>query len=104
MRTLKFNVDRQIITKDGDFENLIAGTCGYLQARFQFSADWIGMKKIVTFTANGKDTYVPLFEDCCQIPVEVLQYNKIAVSVEGRNKERKLVTNGVEFTQVGGKA
>lgn len=103
MRILDFKVDKQIITKVGDFENLIAGTCGYLHAKFQFSPDWNGMKKVVTFTAGGKEYYVPVIGDTCCIPPEALEYNRIVVSVEGRKPDGRLITNGVEFTQAGGK-
>ncbi len=103
MRTLNFKVNKQIITKEGDFENLVAGTCGYLHANFQFSPDWNGMKKVVTFKAGGKEYYAPVIGDTCCIPTEGLQYSKIEVYVEGRKPGGRIVTNGVEFEQVGGK-
>ena len=51
MRTLRFNVSGQeLIRAPGcDFSNIIAGTSGYLQAAFEFGADWDGTVRVAAF-------------------------------------------------------
>lgn len=47
MRTLKFNVNGQILRADSkcDFENIVAGSKNYLIAEFNFNAEWLPYKK-----------------------------------------------------------
>ena len=42
MRTLYFDVDKQVISKDPqcDYSNLVVGSEGYLELSFRFSKEW----------------------------------------------------------------
>ena len=62
MRTLKFKVDGQIITKhpDCDFSNLVPGTEGYLRAEFIFSDELI-TESIRTQLGYGCSFFSPFF-------------------------------------------
>lgn len=45
MRILQFRINRQKLSKDGDFSGLIAGTKGYLYTAYNFDGEWDGCKK-----------------------------------------------------------
>lgn len=108
MRTLKFVVDNQIITRDPacDFSNLIPGTEGYLRAEFSFSPEWDGYAKIAGFWSPLGIEYPPqILEDgnSCMIPSEALQKQTFKVQIVGKNtKGVVLRTNKVTVIQNGG--
>lgn len=89
MRTLEFNVSRQKITKAPgcDFSHLVAGTSGYLRAKFNFSNEdnaWTGCIKAASFWYNGVEHAVLLgADDSCIIPAEALVGRNFYVSVTG---------------------
>lgn len=106
MRTLKFIVRGQIITKDEtcNFNNLVPGSSGYLKAQFQFSKEWEGCVKVVEFTRNGKECTPQLLSNgvSCDIPAEVLTGRAFKIRVLGKNSKIKITTNRVEILQNGG--
>ncbi len=108
MRTLKFIVDGQIITKDPrcDFTNLIPGTEGYLRAEFSFSPEWNNCVKVAAFwSAVGKEYPPQELKDgmSCMIPSEALKHYAFKVGVIGKSPTLKLITNKIAVTQDGGK-
>ena len=106
MRTLKFNVDGQIINKDPecDFSNLVPGTSGYLRAEFTFSSEWDNTAKVVSFWRNGHECKPQILKDgkSCKIPEEALTSRQFKIGVLGKNKNTKLTTNKIEVGQNGG--
>lgn len=108
MRTLKFIVEDQIIRADPDcnFDNLVPGTDGYLQAVFSFSKEWNDCVKIATFySMMGKEYEPKKLEDgrTCMIPAEALKRRIFKVQVNGRGKNsKKLRTNRLAVRQNGG--
>lgn len=100
MRTLKFIVEGQHIEKDPscDFSGLVAGTEGYLQAKFSFSEEWNGCGKIAEFRlhATAEPVSVKLVGDACAIPPEALIGKSFKVSVIGIRKGFRIQTNMVE--------
>lgn len=105
MRTLKFDVDGLIVSKNPscDFDNLIPGTAGYLKAEFSFSSDWNGTVKVVEFL-RGSIEYTPqVLEDgrSCFIPEEVLAYPRFQIRVHGKREGLRLKTNRLEVCQKG---
>lgn len=96
-RILEFDVKRQRLIKHRgcDFSNIVAGTSGYLKAKFNFSHDeWAGCKKAASFWINGEETAVLLNKnDMCEIPPEVLVGDRFEVSVTGKNSNYKILTN-----------
>ena len=107
MRTLKFIVDKQIITQDPscDFENLVPGTEGYLQAEFDFSPEWKHCVKVAAFwSVLGREYQPQVLKDgaTCMIPAEALAKKKFMVSVVGQSKTRKMTTNKLTIVQDGG--
>lgn len=91
MRILEFEINGQHIRKkrDCDFTGLVAGTSGYLYAKFHFSKDWNGCLKVASFWASDDLEEFPVeleeFEGAygCVIPAEVLTGETFRVSVLG---------------------
>lgn len=108
MRTLKFIVDKQIISQNPacDFTGLFPGSEGYLQAEFSFSPEWNGSTKVAAFYSNLGREYPPqLLEDgrTCMIPVEALQKRKFKIQIIGQQGDIKLTTNKLTISQNGGR-
>lgn len=88
-RILEFIVDKQRLTKNRkcDFTGLVAGTEGYLRAKFAFSKEWDDCAKIVTFWRSDdlQDQFpVKLDEDdCCDIPAVVTREKEFKISILG---------------------
>lgn len=108
MRTLKFVVDGLKIEKDPncDFDNLVPGTEGYLQAVFSFSSEWQGCNKVAAFfSMTGKEYEPQILEDgkSCIIPAEALKKRRFKIQVLGKKEGFGLVTSKVTVSQNGGK-
>ena len=104
MRTLEFNVNKQRLNKrlGCDFSGLVAGSVGYLQAKFHFSEDeWNKCTtKIASFWVNDKEQAVRLdSSNSCEIPPEVLIGSKFEVSVIGAAPGYKIMTNKIPVRQ-----
>lgn len=101
MRILEFEVNKQTIRKkpDCDFSGLVAGTRGYLRAKFTFSADWDGCRKAASFWRGGKEYAVLLDQNACEIPAEVLTGGVFEVSVTGRKRGLNIPSNRVRVKQ-----
>lgn len=109
MRTLKFIVNKQIISCDPncDFSNLIPGTEGYLRAEFSFSPEWDGCAKVAGFWSAMGIEYPPqALTDgvSCMIPAEALKKQIFKIEILGKNNHGvTLKTNRVVVTQDGGR-
>lgn len=102
-RVLEFEVKRQRIVKksDCDFSGIVAGTAGYLKAKFYFSPDdWGGCRKAASFWNDGQE-YAKLLDDndMCVIPGEALTNRKFKVSVTGKKVGYQIVTNKATVRQ-----
>lgn len=109
MRTLKFIVNAQTITKDPtcDFSNLIPGTDGYLRAEFSFSKEWDDYTRVAGFySVMGKEYSPKLLAEgrYCIIPTDALVRRAFKVQVVGKKLSdgSTLTTNKVEVYQDGG--
>lgn len=106
MRTLKFIVDDQIITKDPhcDFSNIVPGSEGYLQAKFSFSSAWDGCAKVAGFYSVMGEEYQPqlLKDDTCIIPTEACERQEFKIRIFGKKDGFKITTNKVVVNQNGG--
>lgn len=104
MRMLEFNVDKQQLTKTPgcDFGNLVAGSVGYLYAKFYFQEDWDKCSTKIARFWIGNQEYARCLDDngCCEIPNEVLTMNKFGVSVIGAAPGYKIETNKIYVRQV----
>lgn len=105
MRTLCFIVEGQRLKQDPacDFGGIVSNSKGYLQARFRFSADWKGCKKVAIFTGEDGEEPVPILGDCCMIPDRVLTGTTVLVSVVGQRGGLRIPTNTTDFKQKTGR-
>ena len=101
MRTLKFIITAQAITKDPDcdFSGIVAGTQGYLQAEFSVSQEWAGCRMAAVFSSLGKEYPRPVIEGKCEIPKEALTWDNFGVRVVGEKEGYRITTNEVKVTQ-----
>ena len=102
MRTLEFNVNGQRLKKksDCDFSGIVAGSVGYLRAKFHFSKEWEGCKKAASFWREGFEYAVLLDEnDSCLINSEALNSDCFQVSVTGMKPDYTIKTGKVKVRQ-----
>lgn len=101
MRVLKFDVSGQSIKKDPDcnFDGIVKGTKGYLQAEFTFDKEWDGCKIAAVFTKYGKEYAAPLKNNVCEIPDEALTYKEFSVKVVGVRNDYRITTNSEKVMQ-----
>lgn len=104
MRNLDFIVSDQRLTRDPlcDFTGIAAGSKGYLVARFRFSAEWGGCKKVAVFLRKGKEYAVGIQSNMCMIPWEALVDNPaVQLYVIGRRPGGyEITTNQAAFPQI----
>lgn len=103
-RTLQFNVKKQRLTKDRtcDFSHIVAGSVGYLKARFIFCSEWEHKAKAASFWAENDDMeYAMLLDENneCVIPTEVLVGKEFTVSVMGATDRYLIRTNKIKVKQ-----
>lgn len=97
MRVLRFIVNGQKLTPDPacDFSGIVSNSRGYLVARFTFSYEWAGFKKVALF--EGADP-VPLKNNFCVIPAEALTGRTVRLSIVGQGRhDHQHQTTSTEF-------
>lgn len=101
MRILDFNVSGQKIQKNTncDFTDIVAGSKGYLRARFDFSTDWAGCKKVAVFISHGQEYPVAIISGICEIPADALVAKTVKVYIIGRRPGFEISTNTIIFEQ-----
>nr|DAJ42823.1 MAG TPA: hypothetical protein [Caudoviricetes sp.] len=102
MRTLEFVVKGQKMIKkaDCDFTNIIAGSKGYLRAKFYFESDeWKDSKKVAGFWSGGQEFAAFLDDDSCLIPEEALTRYYFLVQVTGIKGYQRIKTSTIEVSQ-----
>lgn len=102
MRNLDFIVTGQTLQRDPDcdFGGIAAGSQGYLQARFRFSKEWTGCKKVAVFFYKGQEYPVGLENNMCMIPWDVLVDSRaVRLYVVGRRPGVQITTNMAAFPQ-----
>lgn len=104
MRDLIFDVVQQRLKRndDCDFSGIVAGSEGYLRAKFNFlDSSWDGCKKIAGFSAPYvEDIGVVLDDDnSCMIPAEVTHSEEFGVVLIGAKPDYKIPTNFLRIRQ-----
>ena len=104
MRILEFTVRNQRLLKKitCDFSGLVAGSVGYLYAKFEFPyGGWDEYPvKIVSFWLGDKESAVKLDENnMCEIPAEILLGEEFRVYLIGANDKNRIDTNEVFIRQ-----
>ena len=102
MRTLEFVAESQLLKKktDCDFSNIVAGSVGYLEAKFHFSSEWDDCRKAASFWADGNEYPVLLdSNNTCVIPPQALTGERFLVSVTGVRSEYKIKSTKTKVRQ-----
>ena len=102
MRDLNFKVVGQKLSKEGDFNDIVVGSKGYLKACFTFNSEWNGFAKVAVFKANNSDEVIVKIspEGECLVPDEVTDGAYISIRVVGKSKRGQWITSGtVSFLQ-----
>ena len=104
MRVLEFEVQKQRLKKKStcDFSGLVAGSIGYLRAKFYFSENEWGScsDKIARFWIDDQEHAKRLdVNNSCDIPPQVLTGSKFEVSVIGVAPGYKIETNKIIVKQ-----
>lgn len=106
MRRLIFNVSGQKIEKNPicDFDNIVAGSEGYLVAKFMFYGNsWKNLKKAARFVDEVGVEHAALLDtnDTCTIPKEVLDGATFKVGAMGvsEDKAKQIVTAWITVKQ-----
>lgn len=103
MRLLEYKVLGQRLIPVGDHDGVVAGSRGYLQAKFSFDESWNGCTKVASFCINGKEYAERLDKnDSCIIPHEVLVGSTFDVYVEGRKPGYRIPSRTITERQIGG--
>lgn len=109
MRVLVFKVDGQTIYPNSlsEISGLVAGTSGYIKAKFLFSDDWNGCAKVVAFNSVEGEEFEPKAldsENSCYITEEALKYHEFEMRVIGKkNGGYTITTRPIRIKQFGGK-
>ena len=108
-RILEFKVEKQLLQKmpGCDFSGIVAGSSGYLKAKFHFSEEWDDCVKVASFgtieplTIRYTDHPIILDKnDMCEIPSDVLTNQTFAVHVTGGKKPLyRISTNMIRVRQ-----
>ena len=104
MRILEFDVNKQRLSKklDCDFSGLVAGSVGYLQAKFYFSEnEWKSCSTRVARFWIGDEEHATLLDsnNMCDIDPAVLTGSKFEVSVLGAAPGYRIETNKIKVRQ-----
>lgn len=102
MRILEFFVNGQRLKKQSncDFSGLVAGSEGYLKAKFAFSSEWAGCKKAASFWVGDQEHAVLLDQDdSCIIPAEAAACELFKVSVIGVKSDYKITSTQTKVRQ-----
>ena len=102
---LGFTVRNKVLKKDltTPFNSMKAGSGQNYATSFQLDEEWHGYSCVACFITEYKTYYVPLVSGSADIPTDVLQYKKFAVSVVGQKGGTRISTNENRVIQTGGK-
>lgn len=103
MRLLEFQVNQQMLRKlpGSDFSGIVAGSSGYLHAKFYFTNGWEGSKKVVVFNGEDEQDYAVLLDENneCAIPSKALTGKIFEVTLYGATNGAILHTNALKVKQ-----
>lgn len=102
MRKLTVNVDDLILTKEGDYENIVRGSDNYLVLYFRFSQSWIGRRRVVNIQDVEGNEYNCLIDETnmVKIPKSVTQTSRMYVTVYGKEGNQQVKTTTLTIEQL----
>lgn len=102
MRQLTVSVDDLILTKEGDYENIVRGSDNYLVLYFRFNQSWSGRRKVVNIKDVNDNEYNCLIGETnrIKIPKEVTQTSRMYVTVYGKEGSQQVNTTTLTIEQL----
>lgn len=93
---LNFSVKKQKLERK-DNQEMVGGTYNYLYAVFDFSYDWDNVSKNAVFNncKAKKNFAVPIVENICLVPWEVIESPNFTVSLYGFTDNKRITSNEV---------
>ena len=93
---LSFSVKKQKLERK-DSQEVVGGTYNYLYAVFDFSYDWGEVSKNAVFNncKIKKNITVPIVENVCLVPWEVIESPNFTVSLYGFTDNKRITSNEV---------
>ena len=93
---LSFSVKKQKLERK-DTQEVVGGTYNYLYVVFDFSYDWDSVSKNAVFNncKAKKNFTVPIVENICLVPWEVIESPNFTVSLYGFTDNNRITSNEV---------
>lgn len=90
---LQFDViNQRVVRKDNNY--VVANSQFYLQMDFNFTTDWQGFGKTITFVGSGKKYSIGLnAQDSCIVPYDVIKTPSFSFSIKGILDDVIITTN-----------
>lgn len=111
MRTLRFRVNKQIISQDPNcnFDGLVPGTEGYLSLHFTFSPEWKDCIKYVGFYSMAGRQFLPQpvgKDNTCLVPKEAARLSNFKIQITGARPDGNytITSNRILIQQKGDKS
>lgn len=103
MRTLQFNIEGQKLMKEGDFSNIVRGSKGLLQCRFNFiGRDVLDSKIIAVFERDKKEYAIPVdIDGTCMVPDEITDSPCFKLKLISVRDKCKMSTDSIIIRQEG---
>lgn len=90
MRTITFNVNQQKIRNVDSIAFIYGGTHNYLNLKFNFSKEWDGCFKAVSFITDNKEFPFLLNEDSCTVPQEAFGSDTLTFYLVGKKPNYRI--------------
>ena len=91
MRTITFNVDQQRIKNKDNIGSIYGGTDNYLKFTFEFSNDWDGCYKAITFD-NKNMAFLLDQDNSYVVPKEAFDETKLVFHLVGKKSNYRIQT------------
>lgn len=101
MKILKLEINEQQIKKidSAAYQNIIAGTKGYVLFKFYFKKGWEKCNKIAIFKSGEKEVLKKIVNNTCYMPEEFSDEGMIKLSVVGKRKKENYIIKS-ESTEI----
>lgn len=90
MRTIKFNVNQQKIRNTDSIAFIYGGTHNYLNLQFNFSEEWDGCFKAVSFIVKDKEFPFLLQNDSCTVPQNAFDEDVLTFYLVGKKPDYRI--------------
>ncbi len=90
MRTITFNVNQQKIKNTNSIAFVYGGTHNYLNLKFDFSEEWDGCFKAVSFIVKDKEYAFLLKDDSCAVPSEAFGSDTLIFYLVGKKPDYRI--------------